>query len=202
MQSSCMCSYPFLPKHVKDNLLEFLQSKFNNSLRIRISRADQPVFSRLKIKIKSEIVTMHKDDVHPTECVGLYVKPNKWNDLLEDPDCLVIDTRNDYEIKVGTFRNAVNPHTQSFVEFPQWMSQNLAAREKPPKKVAMFCKWVSKRVTWQREVIYQTSYLLNSCFMFEQVPAVSVVKKQPMQPFDCFRKMFESIIWKGEFWLI
>ena len=132
--------YPFNPKQEKDPLLEYLQSKFNNSLRIRISQADRPVFARLKIKIKTEIVTMHQSDVHPTECVGLYVKPEKWNALLEDPNCLVVDTRNDYEVHVGTFRNAVNPHTQSFVEFPEWMSDTLQKKEKPPKKIAMFCK--------------------------------------------------------------
>lgn len=128
----------------EDPVLEFLQSKFDNSLRIRISEADRPIFYRLKIKIKSEIVTMQKEDVHPMECVGTHVKPAKWNELLEDPECLVIDTRNEYEVQVGTFRNAMNPHTQNFTEFPEWMNTHLAdpkAEEKaPPKKIAMFCK--------------------------------------------------------------
>jgi UPF0176 protein len=131
----------------EDPVLEYLQSKFDNSLRIRVSDADRPVFSRLKIKIKSEIVTMQQEDIHPTECVGMYVKPSKWNELLEDPECLVIDTRNEYEVQVGTFRNAVNPHTQNFTEFPEWMSQNLAvaAEKQPPKKIAMFCKYGRRR---------------------------------------------------------
>ena len=61
----------------------------------------------------------------PTKLVGQYVKPHDWNDLLLDPETMVIDTRNEYEIDVGTFRNAINPHTQSFVEFPNWMKHNL-----------------------------------------------------------------------------
>lgn len=108
--------YPFSgSKTDKDALLDFLQSKFDNSLRIRISSFDKPVFARLKIKLKSEIVTMHDKDANPTERVGTYVNPEKWNELLNDPDCLVIDTRNEYEYEVGTFQNAINPHTQSFV---------------------------------------------------------------------------------------
>jgi UPF0176 protein len=141
--------YPFSSddnnnNNIKDPVLEYLQSKFDHSLRIRISQSDRPVFARLKIKIKSEIVTLHQEGVHPTEAVGHYVKPEEWNELLQDPDCLVIDARNDYEIQVGTFRNAINPQTQSFTEFPEWMDQNLKEEEegekKAPKKIAMFCK--------------------------------------------------------------
>jgi len=135
-----------------DPLLNFLQSKFNNSLRTRISTADRPVFARLKIKIKSEIVTMHWEDAaatvaascnkvgacSPTELVGEYVKPKDWNQILLDPEVLVVDTRNQYEYDVGTFKNAINPKTDSFVEFPQWLSENVAG-DKAPKKIAMFC---------------------------------------------------------------
>jgi predicted sulfurtransferase len=123
-----------------DALLQFLRDKFGASLRTRISTSDRPVFARLKIKIKSEIVTLHCNNCDPTEKVGQYVKPQEWNALLEDPDTLVIDTRNQYEIDVGTFRNAVNPNTHSFVEFPEWMRQHIAG-EKAPKKIAMFCKY-------------------------------------------------------------
>lgn len=135
-----------------DTLLMFLQSKFDNALRIRISTADRAPFARFKIKIKKEIVTMHQkiasEEQQPSCCanttataaatnstaavycdpskqVGEYIKPHDWNALLLDPDTLVIDTRNEYEIDVGTFRNAVNPHTQSFVEFPEWMKDHL-----------------------------------------------------------------------------
>jgi UPF0176 protein len=148
--------YPF-DNSDYDKLLDFLQVKFDHALRIRISSADHPVFSRLKVKIKREIVTMHWEGdgeigavnrpvlpfvsaCNPTERVGEYVKPQHWNQLLLDPDTLVIDTRNEYEIDVGTFRNAVNPHTKSFVEFPDWMKDNLVGKHHPQKKkIAMFC---------------------------------------------------------------
>ncbi len=122
----------------KDPLLEFLQLKFGHDLRIRISKSTFSVFPRMKVKIKSEIVTIHQNDCDPTEQKGIYVKPEEWNELLRDPECLVVDTRNEYEIHVGTFRNAINPHTHNFVEFPDWMQEHVAG-EKAPKKVAMFC---------------------------------------------------------------
>jgi UPF0176 protein len=147
--------YPFDDSNI-DKLLPFLQSKFDNSLRIRISTANRPVFTRLKVKIKREIVTMCREGDHdvgavspptsyvatcnPTVQVGEYVKPQHWNELILDADTLVIDTRNEYEIDIGTFRNAINPHTQSFVEFPDWMKDNLVANRYPhKKKIAMFC---------------------------------------------------------------
>jgi UPF0176 protein len=135
--------YPFFEQSTSDPLLDFLRSKFEG-LRIRTSASDHYVFARLKIKIKHEIVTMHQDEISPTECVGMYVKPDRWNELLQDPDCLVIDTRNDYEVQVGTFRNAVNPQTHSFTEFPDWLRQQLNENKqedtKIPNKIAMFCK--------------------------------------------------------------
>lgn len=130
--------YPFPHDEEKDHLLEFLQNKFNGGLRIRISQANFNIFPRMKVKIKSEIVTLHQENCHPTEKKGQYVKPGEWNELLNDPDCLVVDTRNEYEIHVGTFRNAINPRTDNFVEFPAWMEKNISG-EKAPKKVAMFC---------------------------------------------------------------
>jgi UPF0176 protein len=122
-----------------DPIIDYMKSKFDP--RIRISKVDRPIFARLKVKLKSEIVTMRKEDACPIQCVGTYVKPEKWNGLLEDPDCLVVDTRNEYEVQVGTFRNSVNPHTENFTEFPSWMERNIAGGDKTPKKVAMFCKY-------------------------------------------------------------
>ena len=120
-----------------DSLLEFFLSKFPG-LCYRVSYGNRPVFTRLKIKIKPEIVTL-SCDIDPTQRVGTYVPPGpEWNRLLQDPDCLVIDTRNEYEYRVGTFQNAVNPHTTNFKEFPGWLSQQ-AAKENTPKAIAMFC---------------------------------------------------------------
>lgn len=99
---------------------------------------DQEVpFYRSKVKLKNEIVTMGVEDVDPKEIVGTYVKPKDWNQLISDPDVLLIDTRNEYEVEVGTFKNAVNPHTNTFREFPQYVEDHLD----PDKhtKVAMYC---------------------------------------------------------------
>lgn len=101
------------------------------------SFADEPAFYRTKVKLKTEIVTMGVPGVNPQHIVGTYVKGDDWNRLIEDPDTILIDTRNDYEVAIGTFKNAVNPNTTSFREFPQWAADNLDKTKH--KKVAMFC---------------------------------------------------------------
>jgi UPF0176 protein len=94
-------------------------------------------FLRMKVKLKREIVTMGQDDIDPNECVGRYASPQEWNALIDDPEVFVIDTRNEYEVEIGTFAGAVNPQTNSFREFPDWVEQNLDPKKH--KKVAMFC---------------------------------------------------------------
>ena len=94
-------------------------------------------FNRTKVKLKKEIVTMGIEGIDPKQVVGTYVNAQEWNSLLDDPEVLVIDTRNDYEFQVGTFKNAINPNTQSFREFPQYVKENLDSAKH--KKVAMFC---------------------------------------------------------------
>jgi len=94
-------------------------------------------FHRSKVKLKKEIVTMGIEDIDPTRSVGTYVAPKDWNQLISDPEVTLIDTRNDYEYEIGTFRNAVNPNTESFREFPAYASENLDPKKH--KKVAMFC---------------------------------------------------------------
>ena len=82
------------------------------------SRHAAEPFHRMKVKLKKEIVTMGVEDIDPTACVGRYATPQQWNALIDDPECLVIDTRNDYEVAIGSFKGAVNPGTQSFRDFP------------------------------------------------------------------------------------
>jgi len=91
----------------------------------------------MKVKLKREIVTMGQENIDPNVCVGRYASPQEWNALIDDPDVLVIDTRNEYEVEIGTFAGAVNPQTNSFREFPDWVEQNLDPKKH--KKVAMFC---------------------------------------------------------------
>lgn len=98
--------------------------------------SDMP-FYRTKVKLKKEIVTMGVEGIDPNKVVGTYVKPQDWNALISDPDVLLVDTRNDYEVEVGTFKGALDPQTKTFREFPQYVKDNLAPSTH--KKVAMFC---------------------------------------------------------------
>lgn len=101
------------------------------------SFADEHPFYRMKVKLKKEIVTMGVPSVNPNNTVGTYVKPEDWNALISDPDVILLDTRNDYEVHIGTFKNAVDPRTKTFREFPEYVAKNLDKTKH--KKVAMFC---------------------------------------------------------------
>ena len=101
------------------------------------SRAGTPPFLRLKVRLKREIVTMGQPDVDPRARVGHYVAAQDWNTLISDPDVAVIDTRNGYEVAIGTFTGAVNPDTRTFREFPGWWAQNKDRFHN--KRIAMFC---------------------------------------------------------------
>ena len=101
------------------------------------SYASKQPFRKMKLRLKKEIVTMGVPLVDPSNKVGHYVKPEDWNDFLAQDDVVVIDTRNDYEIEIGTFKNAINPDIKTFREFPAWWEKNKARFHN--KKVAMFC---------------------------------------------------------------
>lgn len=121
-----------------DRILEYLrQDSRLADLEHKESYAAEPPFLRMKVKLKKEIVTIGLPEVDPTEMVGTYVQAKEWNDLIADPDVIVIDTRNDYEYMVGTFDGAKNPDTFSFRQFPDYVKQNLDPGQH--KKVAMFC---------------------------------------------------------------
>ncbi|GLS25988.1 rhodanese-related sulfurtransferase [Marinibactrum halimedae] len=121
-----------------DNLLSYLKSDPRlKDLVHKESEDDGTPFYRMKVKLKKEIVTMGVDGIDPNKIVGTYVKPQDWNALISDPDVVVVDTRNDYEFEIGTFKNAQNPETTTFREFPDYVKENLDPKEN--KKVAMFC---------------------------------------------------------------
>jgi len=103
----------------------------------KFSETDAMPFHRLKVMIKPEIVTFGVEGISPTVKVGEYVEPEGWNALLQDPDVVLIDTRNDYEVEIGTFKNAINPKTDTFREFPTKYLEHLDPSVH--KKVAMFC---------------------------------------------------------------
>jgi len=101
------------------------------------SHARENPFYRLKIRLKKEIVSMGAPGVDPNETVGHYVEPEDWNALIASDDIVLIDTRNDYEVSIGTFEGAINPKTKSFREFPEWFRN--FRKSKPDAKIAMFC---------------------------------------------------------------
>ena len=121
-----------------NNLLDWLKSDPRlNKLSHKESFHENAPFYRTKVKLKKEIVTMGVENIDPNRTVGTYIKPEQWNALITDPDVLLVDTRNDYEVGIGTFKGALNPKTTSFREFPDYVKKNLDATLH--KKVAMFC---------------------------------------------------------------
>ena len=101
------------------------------------SWSDKHPFYRMKVKLKKEIVTLGVPGVSPTKVVGKYIKPKDWNSIISDPEVVLIDTRNDYECAIGTFKNAINPKTTTFREFPEYVKTHFDPKKH--KKVAMFC---------------------------------------------------------------
>ncbi len=121
-----------------DSILTWLNKDPNlSNIDTKESYTDTPPFKRSKVKLKKEIVTMGVEGIDPKRSVGTYIDPTEWNDLISDPEVLLIDTRNDYEVEVGTFKNAVNPNTTTFREFSEYVKNHLNPEKH--KKVAMFC---------------------------------------------------------------
>ena len=120
------------------DVLSYLRSDERlTDLDCKFSYHEERPFLRMKVKLKREIVTMGLAGVDPNQSVGRYASPEEWNELVDDPECLVIDTRNDYEVEIGSFCGAINPGTKSFRDFPAWVDENLDPQKH--KKVAMFC---------------------------------------------------------------
>lgn len=118
-----------------DSLRSFLLARFHD-LEYKESWADKMPFHRLKIRLKKEIVTLGIPEVNPCKTVGTYVNPEDWNALISDPAVLVLDTRNDYEVEIGTFQRALDPKTHSFTEFPEFVKHIDKTKH---RRVAMFC---------------------------------------------------------------
>src|SRR5690606_11467321 len=130
------------------------------------SWAPRMPFYRMKAKLKREIVTMGVPNIHAETMAGIYVRPEDWNELIADPEVVVVDTRNDYEYRIGTFERAVNPETRSFTEFPAWIE---AQRQEGgvlhgKRKVAMFCTGgirCEKSTAYMRSLGYDEVYHLE-----------------------------------------
>ena len=137
-------------------VLDYLQNDpAIGPIEVKYSYTDEPPFYRMKVRLKKEIVRLGMPEISPNDQVGEYVDPKDWNDLISDPNVVVVDTRNDYEVEIGTFKGAINPNTKSFREFPEFAEKNLS--ENKEKAVAMFC-------TGGIRCEKSTSYLLNQGF--------------------------------------
>jgi len=145
-----------------------------DDLEIKYSESADQNFKRLKVKIKKEIVTMGKPEVDVVRDAGQYVKPSDWNALISRDDVLVVDTRNTYEFGIGHFPNAIEPETESFVDFPAWADQLSQERERP-KTVAMYCTGgirCEKATAYMRELGFDEVYHLQGGILkyLEEVP--------------------------------
>ena len=148
------------------------------------STTQEKPFKRSKVKLKKEIVTMGVEGIDPRHVVGTYVKPKDWNALISDPDVVLIDTRNDYEVQIGTFENAVDPKTTTFREFPDYVKNNMDPNKQ--KKVAMFCTGgirCEKSTAYMKEQGFNEVYHLEGGVLkyLEEVP-----EEQTMWQGECF----------------
>ena len=155
-------------------VLSFLRAQPEfSALEHKESRASHMPFVRLKVKLKKEIVTMGVPDIDPNRIVGTYVDPRDWNELISDPDTIVIDTRNDYETAIGVFKGAVDPKTKTFREFPDWVKNNPGLHNKP--KIAMYCTGgirCEKATAFMKEQGFDEVYHLKGGILkyLEEVP--------------------------------
>lgn len=145
-----------------------------SDLEVKYSHAAEKPFGRMKVKLKREIVTMGICDIDPAIHAGTYVEPEHWNALISDPDVLLIDTRNDYEVAIGTFEGAVNPEIGTFRAFPEWFTAEMETRK--PRRVAMFCTGgirCEKSTAFARAQGFDEVYHLKGGILryLEQVPA-------------------------------
>ena len=145
-------------------------------------------FFRMKIRLKKEIVTIGLPEISPKKFVGDYVKPENWNDLISDKNLLLIDTRNSYEVSIGSFENAINPNIKNFREFPDWVNKNLINKdpEIKNKKIAMFCTGgirCEKSTSYLRSLGFEEVYHLEGGILkyLEKIP-----KKESRWNGSCF----------------
>lgn len=158
-----------------DALLDWLRNDTRlATIDCKESYTDTMPFNRTKVKLKKEIVTMGIEGIDPKSVVGTYINPRDWNALISQPDVLLVDTRNNYEVKIGTFKNAVNPHTESFREFPEYVKAHLDPKKHT--KIAMFCTGgirCEKSTAFLKEQGFDNVYHLKGGILkyLEEVPA-------------------------------
>jgi UPF0176 protein len=171
-----------------DKVLAFLNEQPSlDHIAYKESYAQTNPFHRTKVKLKTEIVTMGVEGIDPNQVVGTYVKPKDWNALISDPEVLLVDTRNDYEIEIGTFKNAINPNTTTFREFPEYVEKNLDKNKH--KKVAMYCTGgirCEKSTAFLKEQGFEEVYHLEGGILkyLEEVPSTETMWQGECFVFD------------------
>ncbi len=143
------------------------------NLDVKYSQASRPPFTRLKVRLKSEIVKLGAGHVNPASNAGTYVEPSDWNALIDHPETVVIDTRNAYETRLGTFKGAIDPKTEAFGDLPEWVAENLDIDRTKP--VAMFCTGgirCEKSTAYLRQQGFENVYHLKGGILnyLEHVP--------------------------------
>ena len=152
----------------KDTLIFFekitLFSQFKD-LEPKYSVCNTNPFLRMKVRLKSEIVNIGNKQVNPEKLIGKYIKPLQWNKIINDKDTMIIDTRNNYEVSIGTFKNSINPKINSFREFPNWVKKNLIDKKvSKSKKIAMFCTGgirCEKSTSYLKKIGYENVFHLE-----------------------------------------
>jgi UPF0176 protein len=168
-----------------ERLLDFLRRDERlAALDVKWSTCDAMPFRRSRVRLKKEIVTLGVDGIDPLRSVGTYVDAEAWNALIDDPDVTVIDTRNDYEVAIGTFQGAINPQTESFRDFPEFVAKHLDPAKH--RRVAMFCTGgirCEKSTAYLKQVGFDEVYHLRGGILkyLETVPA-----EQSRFRGDCF----------------
>ena len=171
-----------------DHLIQWLKSDSRlASFEYKESYTNCFPFKRTKVKLKKEIVTIGVEGIDPNRFVGTYVLPEDWNNLVNDPNMLIIDTRNDYEIQVGTFQNAINPKIRTFRNFPQYVKKNLNIKKH--KKIAMFCTGgirCEKATAYMKEQGFKEVFHLKGGILkyFEKIPTNKSIWKGECFVFD------------------
>jgi UPF0176 protein len=169
-----------------DAVLSYLNAdKRFSPISFKEAETDEMPFYRMKVPVKAEIVTLKQGtEFNPNKQVGQYVKPQDWNALISQPDVVLVDTRNDFEVGIGTFKGAINPKTTKFSELPEWVAQNLDPNQH--KKVAMFCTGgirCEKSTSYLKHLGFEEVYHLEGGILkyLEEVP-----KAETLWEGECF----------------
>ena len=154
-------------------------------LEVKFSKSDSRNFRRMKVRIKKEIVTMGMENVDPLNQSGEYIEPGDWNQFITQDEVMVIDTRNTYEVSMGKFKDAINPNTENFSEFPDWLD-DLSNIEDKTQKIAMYCTGgirCEKATAYMKQIGFENVFQLKGGILkyLEEIP-----KAESMWEGECF----------------